>query len=388
MSLPDYNGNSIVNLMSSIFGAYGKKSKYPPLKTLAQRELSGATNIVLLVIDGLGYEYLTGNGKGGALEKNLKARLTSVFPPTTASAMTSFFTGLAPQEHGLTGWFTYLKEMGVVSTVLPFTTRYGESKAKDCIDPKKIFTFPSVFKKINIDSYIVSHRDYVHSEFNKISCAGAKRRGYSTLNGYFNQVRKAVRSSKNKKLIVGYWGKFDSICHRKGVASKKALLHFQEIDNKFADFLDSLRGTNSIIIVTADHGLIDSEKSTMIRLKEHPKLEECLILPLCGESRTAYCYVRPDKTRQFESYVRKSMNKYCTLHKSDDLIKRNYFGLYSPHPKLYERVGDYVLMMKDNYVIRDFVLGEKERFHTGNHGGISKEEMFVPLIIIKTNEFH
>jgi hypothetical protein len=38
--------------------------------------------------------------------------------------------------------------------------------------------------------------------------------------------------------------------------------------------------------------------------------------------------------------------------------------------------------MRENYIIKDFVLGEKERFHIGNHGGVSKEEMFVPLIVI------
>jgi hypothetical protein len=39
--------------------------------------------------------------------------------------------------------------------------------------------------------------------------------------------------------------------------------------------------------------------------------------------------------------------------------------------------------MKDNFVIKDSVPGEKSKFSIGNHGGVSKEEMYVPLIVIR-----
>ncbi|MBW2969434.1 hypothetical protein KY314_04980, partial [Candidatus Woesearchaeota archaeon] len=65
-----------------------------------------------------------------------------------------------------------------------------------------------------------------------------------------------------------------------------------------------------------------------------------------------------------------------------EMINKNYFGLKKPNPKLFDRTGDYILITKNNYMIKDFILGEKKEFHIGNHGGTSKEEMFVPLILI------
>ena len=59
---------------------------------------------------------------------------------------------------------------------------------------------------------------------------------------------------------------------------------------------------------------------------------------------------------------------------------KNYFGLGKPHPQLAQRIGDYVLLMKENYIIKDFLLGEEEHFSIGNHGGLSEDEMYVPLI--------
>ena len=73
----------------------------------------------------------------------------------------------------------------------------------------------------------------------------------------------------------------------------------------------------------------------------------------------------------------------CELHKSKELIKQNYFGLFKPNEKLFERVGHYTLIMKENYVIIDSLTGEDRSWLKGIHGGLSEDEMYVPLIIIK-----
>ena len=66
----------------------------------------------------------------------------------------------------------------------------------------------------------------------------------------------------------------------------------------------------------------------------------------------------------------------------ETLIKENYLGLYEPNSQLFNRIGDYILLMKDNYVLRDQLIGETRHELIGNHGGLSDDELFVPLIII------
>ncbi|HZD42578.1 MAG TPA: hypothetical protein VE134_00830, partial [Methanomicrobiales archaeon] len=81
--LPDYRGGSIVNLMASIVRARGGGSDHTPLRLLPSEELAEATNLLLLIVDGLGARYLQRVSPDGPIARNLRGVITSVFPPTT-----------------------------------------------------------------------------------------------------------------------------------------------------------------------------------------------------------------------------------------------------------------------------------------------------------------
>ncbi|MEK7627047.1 MAG: alkaline phosphatase family protein, partial [Patescibacteria group bacterium] len=127
--------------------------------------------------------------------------------------------------------------------------------------------------------------------------------------------------------------------YQNGTDSQGAKKHFIELDKKVKSFAKSLKNKNTAIIISADHGLIDTkEKNKIIELKNHPRFVETLAMPLSGEPRVVYCYVRPQKVKEFKNA--------CKIYKSNDLVKSNYFGLFKPNEKLKDRIGDYVLIMK------------------------------------------
>ena len=384
MYLPNYKDGSIVNLMSSISKSFGVKNRYNPLKLLPPQELNKARNVVLLVLDGLGYEFLKKN-KNSYLKRALTGRITSVFPPTTATAITTFATGVAPQQHAYTGWFMYLNEIRLVSKILPFVPRAGGPVlTKLGLKIETVLPEQNFASKIKAKTYFIIQKYLSGSEFTRNASKRSKLMEYNTLAGLFSQLRKAIKSGNQRKYIYAYWPKFDSLAHMYGINSKQIERHFMELDAKIKKFVNSLKNTNSAIIITADHGLIDTTKNKMLMLKTYPKLSECLILPFCGDSRTVYCYVHPSKIKQFEKYVKNKLGKVCWLRKSSEMIRKNYFGLFKPSSKLFDRVGDYALIMKENYTFKDKLPNERREIHIGNHGGVSKEEMFVPLIAIKT----
>jgi predicted AlkP superfamily pyrophosphatase or phosphodiesterase len=380
----NYHDGSIVNLMSSLARSLGGKSLYPTLTLLPPDTLKDSRNIVLMVFDGIGYEYVKQKGRNTLFQQHLKGKMSSVFPPTTAAAITTFATGTAPQQHAFTGWFMHLRELGVVSTILPFTPRAGgvpfswHGASMQTILGMKGFT-----SGLRVPSYIIVGQGIKDTDFTRATSGNAQRRGYKTLAGFFAETEKCIRKRHRRAYIYAYWSGFDSISHSRGVNSRQAEQHFRLLDRHLRSFLRRIRDSGTTLVITSDHGFVDCTKRQVIQLDDHPRLKECLTLPLCGEGRAVYCYVRPARTRQFEEYVRTRLAKFCSLHRSEELIDKGYFGLFKPNPKLADRIGDYILIMKGNYTLKDSIPGQQREFHIGNHGGISDDEVFVPLIVVK-----
>ncbi len=378
---PNYHGGSIVNLISSIQKSFGAKSVYKPLKGFNISSLKNK-NVVLIVIDGLGYEYLKKYGKNSFLARNLKQKITSVFPSTTASAFTSLTTGVAPQQHGLTGWFMYSQEIDNIIAPLPgsvFDKRLKPLGSK--FDYSKIHNKKGFLSDLGAHSIHITKQDYIDSEYSSLIHQGANSLGYENINGFFSQIKSALNQKNVKrKFIFAYWPEFDTLCHKYGTKSKITRNHFDLISKKIKLLEKTAKKNNAVILVTADHGQIDSDDSKMIDLMSYRDIVESMLVASTGEPRATYFHIKKNKKMQFEKCVKNKLKKYCEIYKSSDLIEMNFFGHGKPHKELKNRIGDYVLIMKENYAIKNhFVL---EKTPIGHHGGLSKEEMFVPLILV------
>jgi hypothetical protein len=384
MVFPDYRGGSIVNLMSSIEQGMGSGfDLYAAATELPVSELCESRNVILLVIDGLGYDYLTTHGAGSYLHGHLRSSLTTVGPSTTSAAIPTFLTGVAPQQHGFTGWFTWFRELGDILAILPYQPRHGGcSLGQLNFNPGLLSGCESIFERIHTGKHVVMPERIVESEFNASFQDGARVWPFAGFADFFGVVKSAATSQNRRNYVYAYWPEFDGLAHSYGIASKQVEQHFAELDEAFALFVQSLQGSDSKIIVTADHGFVDVPSSGVIQMDHHPELADTLVLPLCGEKRFSFCYVHPEKIERFQQYVEVELSHVVELHRSFDLIERGWYGLGDPHPELESRVGHFTLVMRPGYKIRDRVLGEKPKRHIGVHGGVSQEEMIVPLVVV------
>ena len=383
MHFPDYATGSLVNLMRSIGDAYAAPATpYAALPQLPARELAGQRTVILLVLDGLGYEYVQQHGT--LFKSNCHCRLTSVFPSTTASSISTFLTGLAPQQHGLTGWFTYLKEVGGVTAVLPGHLRGSQERltARN-IELAELYAHTPFFDRLAVNSYIVSPAWIIDTDFNRSHCGRARTLGYDDLEGMLDAIQGLARDSAEQKYVYAYWPDFDRLSHQHGNASEQVFMHFRQLEMGIETLLGNIIGTDTLLLITADHGFIDTSLQHTITVNEHPRLQETLVLPLSGEPRVAYCYVAPSRVEQFRNYIEDHFAGQLECIASEELIARGVFGLGEAHPRLHERVGHYTLLMKDNFIIKDWLVGERRFFNIGVHGGTSTAEMFVPLLSFK-----
>jgi hypothetical protein len=226
------------------------------------------------------------------------------------------------------------------------------------------------------------HHQLVDSAYSLMAAGAAQRRDYHSLSDLFDSLVNIVREEGRTKYIYAYWPMFDALAHRYGIGSDTVADHFRQIDQEIQRCMEELSGTDTLLIITADHGFIDTTRAQTLRLEHYPEIQACLSLPLCGEPRVAYCYVHHNRAADFERLVVEQMGHGVDLHRAEDLVAEGWFGLGEPSDRLLEHVGDYVLICKDSYVIKDRLPMEQRWHDIGVHGGISAEEMFVPLLTV------
>ena len=373
---PDYSGGGFVNLIASLVEAGGGKPRHAPLAALPLSELRAATNIVFVIVDGLGDNYL--RATSGELLRHRRGSMSAVFPSTTASAITTSFTGATPAEHGLTGWFTYFSEAACVGAPLPFQRR-GERNSLG-VRPERLFPEPSLFDGVAVRSIVVSWDKIIESTYNLRHCGRAERRAYGDLEGFVAQTAAAVKSGPERKLVYSYWPEFDALSHQHGVASAQVGAHFAQLDAAFGELLARVAGTDTLLVLTADHGFIDCPVEESLELPA--ELASLLRFPLCGERRVAFCHVHDEKT--FIEKARRFFGARADVRPSREIAAEGWFGPGRAHADFAERIGDVAIFMNGRATVKDWVPGEPRHLHIGNHGGTSEDEMRIPLVVART----
>lgn len=342
MIKPDYS-NSVVNVTNSILG---KENKIKELKNLKKK-------IIFMIIDGMGYNFLIKNSTLKPVKK-----ITSVFPSTTASAITSINSGKEPCEHAITGWYMFVKELGCIIAPLPFYVRYKHMKIQKGFEKK---LFPQKKFKIIVTDDKIKKKEYATY-------------GYKTTSGFFRQTLQAI---KKHNLIYTYYPHLDSIEHKFGPNSIEAKNHMELLEKNIYKLIQRLPVDTSLII-TADHGQIQSTKKETFTLPDG--LKKMMVLPLTGEPRAAYVFIKNGFEKKFVDFIKKNLSDKLIVRSTKEFIQDGFFGSKKINPKLLDRIGDFVLLTKKNFVIKDPLFDEKLSFKKGNHGGISGDEMFVPLL--------
>ena len=380
MIRPDYAGGGIVNLMASLEAGLGGEPLHPPAPALAAAEVAEARHVLLMVIDGLGHDWLLRHG-GGALREHVSARLTSVFPSTTAAAITTFFTARAPLQHGLTGWWTNIEPGPGVVAPLPFRRRDGRALVEDGVQPGQCFREPPLFTRLRRECHVVHPAELVGTPYNRFHAAGASEHGYESLDECVELVAELLRVPGPQRYVYAYWPELDRISHQRGCGSRAARRHLAALERAVERLLETLRGRGCLLLFTADHGFVDTRPDTRLELESLPDLERALRLPLCGEPRSLICHLRDGADADFETVVRERLDGRATLLAGREMVAQGWFGTGRAHPAMASRAGDRVLLLEAPWVIDDHRTGKP--VHVGEHGGASEAEMMVPLVKLR-----
>ncbi|AHK78005.1 hypothetical protein M911_00980 [Ectothiorhodospira haloalkaliphila] len=376
---PDYQGGSLANLMSSLITGLGgtPSPSLPPLRLLPPDEISGHRHVVLVVVDGLGDEFLKSQ-PAPFLNTHRRGAIHSVFPTTTATGVTTVLTGDAPAQHGLSGWYVHFRELGSVLAVLPGTPRHGGvGYDRVNLDLRGVLGHRALFDRIPGPSAMAAPEKIARTPYNKLHLGKASLLPFKRLEDMVNRVDTAIRGRAGTRYVYAYWSELDTLGHHHGPDSRQTRDQLARVDEALARLARRLAGTDTLLVVTADHGMVDVLQR--LDLSAYPEISRCLALPLCGEPRVAWAYVRHGYHEVFQQRVEAELGHACTVLPSRDLLEQGWFGPGVPHPELEARIGDFALIMHPGWIIHDRIPGQKPHDMVGVHGGLDPRELYIPL---------
>lgn len=334
--------------------------------------LRPAASAIVFVIDGLGALQLrahAGHARFLAAQMGKKDVALSVFPTTTAAALTSLLTGMWPGRHGLVGYSVLDPSQGVVTNQL-------SGWEHDGLDPATWQRAATVFETAtSLRSSVVGLPEHARSGFTHAILRGAE---YHSARGPAERVAVAVELARAPgSLVYCYLPELDKAGHKHGVASEQWVTALESVDAALSG-VSLPPGVGAI--VTADHGMIDVPRHRHMLLADgDPRLEGVALIG--GEPRMLHVYLEPDEDAA-STAARWSVASGATADVStrDEAIAAGLFGPVVD-PEVLPRIGDVLVVARGTWAFYDDRLSDKRaQDMIGQHGALTPEETSVPLV--------
>jgi predicted AlkP superfamily pyrophosphatase or phosphodiesterase len=356
--LPDYAGACITNVMPALL----ERPDAPPawLPAAALRD-----QVVLLVIDGLGWEQLEARRSlTPTLDGLVGGPITTVAPSTTAAALTSITTGMPPGEHGLVGY--RMAVHGEVLNVLRWSTASGD--ARPALPPHKIQPQPAF---LGHRPPIVTRAEFESSAFSGAHLDGTRFNGYRTTSTLVTEVRRITRAGE--PFVYAYYEGLDKVSHEYGLGE-----HYEAelvaVDRLVADLLAAVPPGVAVVVVS-DHGQVEVGEQVVSLPSDvlaHVSMQS-------GEGRFRWLHARPGRATALVEAATDHLGDRAWVVTRDEVLLNGWFG---PHvtEDARSRLGDVALVARDDVAFDD--PHDTGPYHlVGRHGSMTSAEVYVPLLV-------
>ncbi len=357
--------------------------------------------IILLIIDGFGFNHLLDHGTGTPFFDALMKRgdvypITSVFPSTTPAALTTIHTGYTPQEHGLVEWFTYFEEFQKVIMPMQFRARWDEdhnSLTSQEGTPQMLYEREVLYETLGnagVTSHVFLYQDYMPSVYSDAVQRGSNIIGYREGRELMSLLQEALVKSPGPGFFHVYWGQVDKAGHIYGPNSPEHRDSIKSISNLLyyglLNELDKSVAQDVMLMMSADHGQITVAHDNIIYLEDHPMVWDCLmknnngelIMPT-GSPNDVLLYIEPEKVDMVVDYLKREMADVAWAMTIEEAVQQGLFGIGNPTTRFRKRAGNVLILPFPHHQVWFDPGGKREYTQKGLHGGLSQEEMIVPL---------
>ena len=347
--------------------------------------------VVLVVVDGFGWATAERHAdhpflRRVAAEGEL-AKLTSQFPSTTAAHMTTLHTGVPVGTSGIYEWFQYEPELDRL--VAPLLFSYAGDDERETLhgsrlDPAVFLPWETVYERLaaaGVASRAVQHQAISDTTFSRAMLRGAAVRPFSAGDGWV-----AEAAAARDGYTVVYVDDVDAVGHEHGPGSDAHAAAATAVLDGLATLAALLAaGGETLLLVTADHGQVRVHPATTVFVNERlPELARHLRggddgrpLAPAGSARDLFLHVLPGHEDDVDRLLEDLLGETADVRLTAELVEEGVLGEVGP--RLRERVGEVVVLPAPGESVWWREPGRFDMRFRGHHGGLSREEMFIPL---------
>ncbi|TMC72881.1 MAG: hypothetical protein E6J13_04375 [Chloroflexi bacterium] len=398
---PDYDGGGLLNVAGTVLEVLGVRDETdpPPLHALHPSLREHVRQVVVVLADGLGLGQLHALCASGDMpfvasileraRRHADAQLieaTTIFPSTTAAAITTLNTARTPQEHGNIAYFIWLQEFAQVTQMLrwgPGVNRRGSYFDDQRIDPREYVKVQSVHARLRQrggTSWVIEPEIFRNEAMTRMHAAEANFAAYFLPSSMSVRLRELLEQrpwGEAPAYIYAYWAGIDSVAHVSGPQSADHATEAALFDKALERAVATRPPRDTLILLTADHGHAFTDPSKLIDLVGDQHLRSLLRNPIAGEPRLAFLHTdQPDRVKQH--LERRYPGTFFFLDR-EEAISAGLFGRGDPAVAR-ERIGEVLAMLGDDRAASIVKVDGQVFRHRGSHGGMGPDEMRIPVL--------
>lgn len=372
-TLPRYAQSSLDALGTSILASVGVPDEPNPLM------LPPAERVCLLVVDGLGWELLRAHPAAAPFLSELSmtgAPLTAGFPATTATSLASLGTGRPPGQHGVLGYQVAIP--GATPPKLLNMLRWDAS-----VDPLTWQPGSTVCERAAAAGVGVHRVGPIAHARTGLSVATTRGAGYlpgETLGALVSFAASSLSTDEHRTFTTVYYADLDTTGHLLGCTSDAWLYQLAHVD-KLAEQLVAALPHGTLLLVTADHGMVDIAEADRTDADVVPGLRDGVVL-LGGEARVRHVYCAAGAVADVIAAWSEVLGDLAWVVSREQAVADGWFG-----PVLDEnlaRIGDVIVACCGPSAVVATKTEPRESRMVGMHGSLTQAEQLVPLLTFTT----
>jgi hypothetical protein len=377
---PDASAPNIVDLANAVAHLCGAAVDLTENSQLIAERIGPADHIVFVLADGLGMHLLDRLPQNGPLRRSFVMELRTVFPSSTAPALTSLATGAWPADHAVPGWWTHIPDASLTATILPFVERFSERRLSELgVSPGVAFPHQVLRATFSRRSLWISPRAISDSTYSRYSSADADAVAYDSLQLAVERIVRQVEQAAEPTYSYLYVPFVDTAEHEHGPASGIVTRTLRDVCARLDELIARLNG-RARVIITADHGQIDADADSRVIIDRGDPLMAMLQHPPTCEPRATALHVRGGLERRFADAFRERFSERFLLLGIAEVEELRLLGPGPLSRETRRRLGDFLALPLGRGAFL-FEPSNELRAMKGFHGGMLPEEVQIPLVV-------